>query len=270
MTMRVPRCDTIELEQDSGVLKITLNRPDARNAMTEAMVDELMDVFSAIADTTEIRAVVLRGAEGDFCAGGDIKSMSRTGLASGGSDDDRLFALNRKFGHMITQINAAPQVVITLLEGAVLGGGFGLACISDVAIADSNAQFGMPETTLGIPPAQIAPFVVARIGLTQARRLILTAARFDGEEARALGVVHFTTTSSEEMESVAEQQLQQVMRCAPTANRVTKDLILSVGRVEHEKLLDTAAREFAAAVQGEEGREGMRAFIEKRPARWAK
>jgi isohexenylglutaconyl-CoA hydratase len=270
MTKDLPDCNTIELHQDSGVLRITLNRPDARNAMTLAMVEELMATFAAIAESTEIRAVVLRGAEGNFCAGGDIKDLSRKGTSASGPDDDRLFTLNRTFGRMITQVNAAPQVVVTLLEGAVLGGGFGLACISDIAIADRGSQFGMPETSLGIPPAQIAPFVVARVGLMQARRLILTGARFNGDEARALGVVHFTTTSSEEMESVAEQQLQQVMRCAPTANRVTKDLILSVGRVEHEQLLDTAAREFAAAVQGEEGREGMRAFIEKRPARWAK
>ena len=270
MTIDLPDCNTLELQQDSGVLRITLNRPDSRNAMNLAMVEELMETFSAIAESAEIRAVVIRGAAGNFCAGGDIKDMSRAGESAGGSDDDGLFTLNRTFGRMITQVSTAPQVVVTLLEGAVLGGGFGMACVSDIAIADCGSQFGMPETSLGIPPAQIAPFVVARIGLTQARRLVLTGARFDGEEARALGVVHFTTTSSEEMESVAEQQLQQIMKCAPTANRVTKDLILSVGRVEHEQLLDHAAREFAAAVQGEEGQEGMRAFIEKRPARWVK
>lgn len=252
------------------MLRITLNRPDARNAMTLEMVQELIEAFAAVAEDPDVRAVVIRGTAGNFCAGGDIKDLSREGNAAGESDDDALYTLNRKFGHMITQVNAAPQVVITLLEGAVLGGGFGLACVSDIAIADSGAQFGMPETTLGIPPAQIAPFVVARVGLTQARRLILTAARFDGDEACALGVVHFTTTSSEEMESVTEHQLQQIMRCAPAANRVTKNLILSVGRVEHEQLLDSAAGDFAAAVRGEEGREGMRAFIEKRPARWAK
>ena len=251
------------------MLRVTLNRPEARNAMNLAMVEELQQTFAAIAHSTEIRAVLLRGAAGNFCAGGDIKDMAGAGKSVGGSDDDRLYTLNLTFGHMITQVNAAPQVVITLLEGAVLGGGFGLACVSDIAIADSGSQFGMPETSLGIPPAQIAPFVVARIGLMQARRLILTGARFDGDEARALGVVHFTTTSSEEMESVIEHQLKQIMRCAPQANRITKDLILSVGRVEHERLLDRAAGDFAAAVTGEEGREGMRAFIEKRPARWA-
>jgi isohexenylglutaconyl-CoA hydratase len=270
MTINLPNCNTIELHQDFGVLRITLNRPAARNAMTLAMVEELMQTFAAISESTEIRAVVLRGAAGNFCAGGDIKDMSRTPKSAGGTDGDHVYTLNRTFGHMITQINAAPQVVITLLEGAVLGGGFGLACVSDIAIADCGSQFGMPETSLGLPPAQIAPFVVARVGLMQARRLILTGARFDGNEARALGVVHFTTTSSEEMESVTEHQLQQIMRCAPAANRATKDLILSVGRVEHEQLLDNAAREFAAAIQSEEGREGMRAFIEKRPARWAK
>ena len=270
MTIDLPDCNTLELHQDSGVLRITLNRPDARNAMNLTMVEELMETFSSIAESTEIRAVVIRGAAGNFCAGGDIKDLSSAGKSADGSDDDHLFNFNRTFGRLITQVNSAPQVVVTLLEGAVLGGGFGLACVSDIAIADCGSQFGMPETSLGVPPAQIAPFVVARIGLTQARRLILTAARFDGEEARALGVVHFTTTSSEEMESVTEQQLQQIMRCAPVANRVTKNLILSVGRVEQEQLLDDAARDFAVAVKGEEGREGMRAFIEKRPARWAK
>jgi isohexenylglutaconyl-CoA hydratase len=270
MTINLPSCNTIELHQESGALRITLNRPDARNAMNLAMVEELMDTFVAISESNQIRAVVLRGAEGNFCAGGDIKDMSQAGQLTGESDENRLYTLNRKFGILITQVNAAPQVVISLLEGAVLGGGFGLACVSDIAIADSKAQFGIPETTLGIPPAQIAPFVVARVGLTQARRLVLTGARFDGDEARALGVAHFTTASSEELQNVGEQQLQQVMRCAPLANRLTKDLILSVGKIEHEQLLDNAAKAFAEAVQSDEGREGMRAFIEKRPARWAK
>lgn len=267
--MTLPLCEHILLHEDAGVLTITLNRPKARNAMNLALVQELMASFEAIADNREIRAVVLRGAEANFCAGGDIKDMAKAREAAATTDEDPFFKLNRTFGHMITQVNAAPQVVITLLEGAVLGGGFGLACISDIAIADANAQFGLPETGLGLPPAQIAPFVVSRIGLTQARRLVLTGARFNGEEARDLGVVHFTTASSEEMEVLLQQQLKQIKRCAPNANRVTKELILNVGLVEHETLLDKAAKDFSAAVQGEEGREGTLAFVEKRPASWA-
>ena len=129
MTINLPNCDTLELHQDAGVLKITLNRPETRNAMTLAMVEELRATFAAVADSYEIRSVVLRGAGGHFCAGGDIKDMSREGASASKADDDRLYTLNRAFGHMITEVNAAPQVVITLLEGAVLGGGFGLACV---------------------------------------------------------------------------------------------------------------------------------------------
>ncbi|MBD2858799.1 enoyl-CoA hydratase/isomerase family protein [Spongiibacter sp. KMU-158] len=268
--MSLPVCEEILLREEAGVLHLTLNRPQVRNAMNLKLVNEVMATFDAIADRSDIRAVVLRGADANFCAGGDIKDMSRAREAASQNDgEDPFFVLNRAFGRMITKANYAPQVVITLLEGAVLGGGFGLACISDIAIADINAQFGLPETSLGLPPAQIAPFVVNRVGLTQARRLVLTGARFKGEEAKALGVVHFTTDSPEAMDELLAQQLKQIKRCAPLANRVTKELILSVGQVEHETLLDKAAQQFSTAVQGDEGREGTQAFVEKRAASWA-
>ncbi|RDE24370.1 enoyl-CoA hydratase/isomerase family protein [Motiliproteus coralliicola] len=267
--MQLPICQEIELQLQGSVLHLTLNRPQARNAMNLALVQEVMSVFDAIAERRDIRAVVLRGSEGNFCAGGDIKDMASARQAYQQGQVDPLFELNRAFGRMITQVNNAPQVVITLLEGAVLGGGLGLACIADIAIADINAQFGLPETSLGLPPAQIAPFVVDRIGLTQARRLVLTGARFNGYEARELGLVHFVSDSPEKMDALLEQQLQQIRCCAPEANRITKALLLSVGKIEHEALLDQAAAQFSAAVMGEEGVEGTQAFVEKRAARWA-
>lgn len=267
--MLLPSCKEILLCEEGHVLNLTLNRPQVRNAMNLTMVNEIMAVFDAIRERKDLRVVVLRGAEGNFCAGGDIKDFAHAREANNCAATDPFFTLNRAFGHMITQVNNAPQVVITLLEGAVLGGGFGLACISDIAIADVNAQFGMPETSLGLPPAQIAPFVVNRIGLTQARRLVLTGARFKGDEAKALGVVHFTTDSIEAMHTLLAQQLAHITRCAPGANRVTKALILNVGHIEHEALLDDAARQFSLAIQGDEGREGTQAFVQRRAASWA-
>ncbi len=266
--MSLPVCQEIMLSEAQGVLNITLNRPKVRNAMNLALVREVMAVFESIRERTDIRVVVLRGSGGNFCAGGDIKDMAKAREAAAVSGQDPFFELNRAFGHLITQVNQALQVVITLLEGAVLGGGFGLACISDIAIADRQAQFGLPETGLGLPPAQIAPFVVDRVGLTQARRLVLTGARFDGEEARALGVVHFTTDSPEAMAQLLTQQLKQIQRCAPLANRVTKNLILNVAKTEREALLDLAAQRFSEAVRSDEGREGTLAFVEKRKASW--
>jgi isohexenylglutaconyl-CoA hydratase len=163
---QLPEYTTLLLNLEAGVLHVTLNRPDNRNAMSLAMVGELRAVLDSVQSELSVRALVLRGAGGHFCAGGDIKDMA--GARAAGAEAYR--ELNRAFGAMLEQAQHAPQVLVAVLEGAVLGGGFGLACVSDIAIAHANAKFGLPETSLGILPAQIAPFVVKRIGLTQARR----------------------------------------------------------------------------------------------------
>ncbi|NQD96966.1 enoyl-CoA hydratase/isomerase family protein, partial [Pseudomonas sp. CrR25] len=168
--MELPSCETLLLERDGGVLHVTLNRPDCRNAMSLAMVTELRRVLVAVRENLAVRTLVLRGVGGHFCAGGDIKDMATARAAGPAAYSE----LNRAFGSLLEQAQALPQVVVAVLEGAVLGGGLGLACVSDIAIARQDAQFGLPETSLGVLPAQIAPFVVARIGLTQARRLALT------------------------------------------------------------------------------------------------
>src|SRR5690606_27324491 len=189
------------------------------------MVNELMAVFDAVADDDTVRAIVLRGTGGHFCAGGDIKDMAGARARAASGDADAFYALNRRFGEMITRANAQPQVIVAVLEGAVLGGGFGLACVSDVAIAADNAQFGLPETGLGVIPAQIAPFVVQRIGLTQARRLALTGSRFNGVEAARLGIAHEAVPAAD-IDTRLADTLKQIRRCAPHANRVTQQLAL--------------------------------------------
>lgn len=268
--MNLLDCETLKLETDGGVLHVTLNRPDARNAMSEAMVDELESVAASANDDRSIRALVLRGAGGHFCAGGDIKDMARLRQAQGRDDADEIVAAyNRRFGTMLTALNGTRAAVVAVIEGAVLGGGFGLACVSDVAIAHKDAKFGLPETGLGIPPAQIAPFVVARIGLTQARRLGVCGARFDGEEARRLGLVHFTEDDTDDLQERLDEILGQIRRCAPNANAVTKDLMRRVGHEDMQGLLDDASHAFARAIRSEEGAEGTAAFIEKRLPKWA-
>lgn len=269
----LPKTETLLIEQNDHALHITLNRPKVRNAMSLQMVNELMAVFERIKSDETIRAVVLRGSEGYFCAGGDIKDMAGARAALGNKaagDEDPFYTLNRAFGRMITYANQIPQVLIVVTEGAVLGGGFGLACISDVALTLNTTKFGLPETGLGIIPAQIAPFVVTRIGLTQARRLALLGARFDGSEALRLGIVHECHDSTESLDEALETVLLQVKRCAPLANRLTKQLILSVGQEPLETLLDGAAKSFAESVQGAEGQEGTMAFIQKRDPSWFK
>jgi isohexenylglutaconyl-CoA hydratase len=261
----LPDCQTLLLNLDVGVLHVTLNRPESRNAMSLAMVGELRSVLESVRHDANVRAIVLRGAGGHFCAGGDIKDIA--GARAAGADAYR--TLNRAFGSLLEEAQHAPLVLIAVLEGAVLGGGFGLACVSDIALCQQDAKFGLPETTLGILPAQIAPFVVKRIGLTQTRRLALTAARFNGSEAERLGLVHFSEIDSEHLDARLHQVLSQVRQCAPQANAQTKALLLAA---EHEALgplLDRAAEQFAAAVTGAEGIEGTMAFMQKRPPKWA-
>lgn len=266
--MTLPACDTLLLRQDGWLLHVTLNRPEQRNAMSLQMVDELSGVFEALKTADDVRAVVLRGAGGHFCAGGDVRDMA--GLRQRLAADPRAAAsFNRAFGRMLQMAERTPAALITVLEGAVLGGGFGLACVSDLALSLHDAQFGLPETGLGLIPAQIAPFVLQRIGLTQARRLALFGNRIDGREAKALGLVHSVCETPAALDAELAAALAQLARCAPAASRRTKQLLHALGPSKLDAVLDQAADWFSDAVQGAEAAEGAAAFIGKRQPAWA-
>jgi len=269
MEHQLPHCETLILEKQGPSLFLTINRPDVRNAMSLQMVAELAALFTEVENDNSIRAVVIRGAGGHFCAGGDIKDMAGARGQKGEGKDDPFYKLNRAFGQMIQQVNESSKVVIAITEGAVMGGGFGLACVSDLAIAGPTAKFGMPETTLGVIPAQIAPFVVERIGLTQARRLALLGLRIDAAEACTLGIVHQVAESEEQLDDMLNQALERVRLCAPNATAETKALLHRVGNESMAGLLDAAAGKFAAAIRGPEGTEGTMAFMQKREPKWA-
>ncbi|WP_062264643.1 enoyl-CoA hydratase/isomerase family protein [Endozoicomonas arenosclerae] len=261
--MKLSGFETLELSLEERALHVRLNRPDARNALSDPMIDELLEVFGQLEGNRSVRAVILRGNGGHFCAGADLKSMN-----SANSDPESAFESNRRFGDLITAVSHLEQVVIAAIEGAVMGGGFGMVCVSDFAVSTSAAKFGMPETTLGIPPAQIAPFVVHRIGITQARRLALMGERISGSEACELGIVHQCVESSAALDVAVKDAIQRVKRCAPGANAMTKALMLSIAGQPSGESLDYAARLFSSAVTGEEGLEGIQAFKEKRTPSW--
>lgn len=263
--MPTSTCQTLLLERQTGVLHIHLNRPDSRNAMSLTMVEELIEVLTSTAEESELRVIVLRGRGGHFCSGGDIRDMA-SARAMGKS---AYTELNRHFGRLLELAERQPQVLICVLEGTVMGGGLGLACVSDIALCLTQTRFGLPETSLGVLPAQIAPFVVKRIGLTQTRRIALTGARFDGREALALGLVHHCEESDDALQQRLNTYLQQIRGCASQANAQTKALLLACGEQPMHSLLDRAAEAFAESITGEEGAEGTQAFIQKRPPRWA-
>ncbi len=261
--------ETLLLRRQGARLYLTLNRPESKNSINPTMIEELNHVFDALKDDRSIKAVALRGADGVFCAGADLKNMASMNAPRPATGKDPIAVWNRGFGYLLEKITNTPQVVVAAIEGYALAGGFGLACCSDVAICTENAFFAMTETAIGILPAQIAPFVALRIGVPQTRHLTLTAARFRGAEAVRLGIGHYLVKDSAELETRLEEVLKQIDKCAPKANAATKEVVLAVTRMPLHEVLDFAADKFAEARRGDEAPEGLKAFAEKRPPRWA-
>ncbi|SDJ24024.1 isohexenylglutaconyl-CoA hydratase [Ferrimonas sediminum] len=261
---------TVQVCLEPAVLQLTLNRPECGNAMNLAMVAELRQALKSVRDDRRCRAIVIRGRGDHFCTGGDIKEMALAGGRAANGDGEAAYEqLNRAYGQLLVELNQAPQFTLVLTHGGVLGGGLGLVCASDLTIAQKNSQLGMPETRLGIPPAQIAPFVVDRIGLTRARSLALLARRVDACAALALGLVQQVADDDADLTRQSNQILAELARCAPEATAQTKALLLNAGHLSRPQLLDLGARQFASAVCGNEGQEGTRAFTQKRRPGWA-
>lgn len=268
--------NTLLHQQEGAVLFVTLNRPETRNAMSLEMVGELLTTLRQAEADASVRVVVLRGAGGHFCSGADLKDMAaaRMRLANARPDEpDPVAETNAAFGRMCLAYARTALPVVAAAEGTVMGGGFGLACVADVTLATQDAVFRLPETSLGVVPAQIAPFLIQRLGLAEARRLAVTGGRIDAQEALTLRLVHRVAPDAAGLEEVLRETLDRILACAPAATAATKDLIqrahvaLAQGRLE--ELVEDAARVFSAAAQGPEGQEGLSAFLEKRIPAWA-
>lgn len=235
--------------------------------MNNEMVQELHDLADFLATTALIRVVILRGAGGDFCAGGDIKERkTQTDTADVGTDPAR--ERNIRSGNLFNKFWNLPQTLIVVVEGAAMGGGFGLACLADLTLVHAQAKMGMPETTLGIAPAQIAPYVVNRIGLSKAKQMALTGQRINGEDAYQLGVAHYCAESSKALDELLELVLESVERCGPKACAATKKIMHQAVEKINEQTINFAAEVFSELNKQQEGREGQSAFVEKRNPNW--
>ena len=264
----LPKTENILLEQEAGWLTIWFNRPDNRNALSKELTTELKEVLNAVRDKKNIRGITLRGKGGVFCAGGDLKGF-KNNYQGGSQTVEDIAAASRQGGQMFDLINELPQVVLILVEGAAIAGGLGMVCCADAVAVTKDARFAMTETAIGIPPAQIAPFVAQRLGLRIARRLMVTASRFDGEEAHRLGLADYVVDDAAGLDQIEADMKKQVRRCAPGANAVTKAIVLAPRHLNREQQLDFAAKGFAECMLSDEGREGVASFIEKRKPIWA-
>lgn len=266
----MPACETLLLRQDGPVLHVQLHRPEVRNAMSLQMVDELRHTLRAAEAAADVRVIVLHGSGGHFCAGGDIRDMAaaRMKLAHAAPGQDPVAEVNARFGELCVAYASTPLAVVAVLEGTVMGGGLGLACVADVALADPGASFRLPETSLGVVPAQIAPFLVERLGYSQARRLAVTGGRLDASGALALGLVH-GVHGPDAMPQALQRVLHDILACAPGAIGATKALMARARFAAPADLVHDAAAVFSRAALGAEGQEGTSAFLQKRKPSWA-
>jgi isohexenylglutaconyl-CoA hydratase len=249
-----------------GVLHLTLNRPEVRNAMSLGMVLELRQALAAAEADGCTRVIVLRGSGGHFCAGADLRDMAgaRARLAE---DPDAVVKVNAAFGELCVAFADTGLAVVAVLEGTVMGGGIGLACVADVAIAGPSAVFRLPETSLGVVPAQIAPFLVERLGYAEAKRLAVTGGRLDAQAALQLRLVHAVHAAGA-LDHATADLLAEILQCAPGAIAATKKLIAKARFHTPASLVQHAADVFSKAALGAEGLEGTTAFLQKRRARW--
>ncbi len=263
---KLPQTSALLLALKDGWLTITFNTPENRNALSDTLAGELRETLEAVRDDRSVRGIFLRGNGGIFCAGGDLKAFS-AGLQEG-ANHDAVAEMNKSGGALFAMINTMPQVVVALVEGAAIAGGLGMACCADIVAVTADAKFSLTETQLGIVPAQIAPYVIQRIGLMRARRLMLTGARFTGADAKAMGLADYVVAGADEFAGLEADIIASVRRCAPGANAATKEIALASQHLNASQMTDLAATKFADCLLSDEGREGVTAFVQKRKPSW--
>ncbi len=264
----LPESQHFLLERDNDWLTIWFNRPDARNALSHDVSAELNAIVAAVREDRSIRGVTLRGKGKVFCAGGDIKGFQSVFQGEQSTLDD-VAASNADTGELFSAINTLPQVVVVLVQGAAIAGGMGLTCCGDIVVVTEDALFSMTETQIGIVPAQIAPFVIARIGLPAARRLMLTGGRFRGREAEKLGLADYVVSTEAALGAMELEIRTGVRSCSPQANAETKKLIMGLPGMSAAEARTAGGYAFARCMTSAEGREGVASFIEKRKPNWS-
>jgi methylglutaconyl-CoA hydratase len=252
--------------RDGAIEYLTLNRPDVRNAFNEQVIAELIAWAAAARDSAarrDLRVVVLAGAGKAFCAGADVTWMSKTVHYT---EEDNLrdaMAMSRMFA----AVNELPVPVVGRIHGAALGGGAGLAAVCDIVVAEEQAIFGFTEVKLGILPAVISPFALAKIGRSAARELFLTGARFSATRAREIGLVHEVVTAGE-LDAAVARYVQELLAGGPEAIAAAKALIPQVWGRTVDAAMPVTAAAIAERRVSREGQEGLRAFLEKRTPSW--
>ena len=252
--------ETLLIDQDKrGVVSLTLNRPEKRNALSARMIDDLTSFTSSL--TPDIRAVVIQGAGELFCAGGDLEWMN----AQISADRQTRIAEARKLALMLKALNEIPVPLIAKVHGAAYGGGVGLACVCDFVISSPNVKFGFTETRLGLIPSTIGPYVVGKMGEAKAREVFMSAKIFSGMDAKRLNIV---SEISDDLDQSVENHILSYLKTAPKAVGEAKALVRSLGATIDDKVIERTIEQLADIWEGEEARHGIEAFFSKTKPKW--
>jgi methylglutaconyl-CoA hydratase len=256
---------SLVVRRQGGTAYVVLDRPDMRNAFNAELITELHDAFVALGDDPAVRVVVLSGNGKTFCGGADVNWMRGSlELSHEANVEDA-----RRLSRMYRAIDQLPKPVVARVHGAALGGGAGLVAVCDVAVAEAHTSFGFTETKLGIIPAVISPFVLAKIGTSQARALALSGERFDARRAKAIGLVHEVVELAS-LDAAVARIVAELYSAGPSAIAAAKRLLADVRATSYDDTLDLTARAIATQRTSAEGQEGLRAFLEKRKPSWTK
>jgi isohexenylglutaconyl-CoA hydratase len=264
--------DLLQVDQRGPFWFARLNRPDKRNALSDHLVEAIVALLVRVGADLEARALVISGAGGHFCAGADFAGflalMQTAPGQAPGQADDPIVRYNRGFGAMLERVAALPVPTIAVVSGVAMGGGCGLAAACDRVIAAEDATFAMPEVTLGVAPAQIAPFVVRRAGARRARWLMLGGARLKAAEAHAQGLADVVVPTAG-LRAALEAELHLLAAAEPAALRATKRVLNRTLEAPLAASLDAAALEFAGLLRHGAAREGIAAAVGRRAPAWA-
>lgn len=258
--------NTLRVARDGPFARVTLARPEVRNAFNAEMIGELRTTFEALAAKRpdQLRGVVLAGDGPVFCSGADVEWM-RASVGLSVDDNERDAAAMQA---MFNAIDTCPVPVIARVQGAALGGAMGLCAVADVVIATDASAFGFTEARLGIIPAVISTFVLPKIGESHARALFATGQRFDAERARAIGLVHEVLGDETALDARLEELLEELRSAGPNAVRAAKVLVRELRTLAPDEARRHTVRHIAQQRTSPEGQEGLAAFVEKRPPSW--
>ncbi|MHA1213711.1 MAG: enoyl-CoA hydratase/isomerase family protein [Candidatus Hodarchaeales archaeon] len=256
--------ETIKIETKDHVGTVTLNRPDIHNAFNPLMIEELTSVFKFLNNDDDIRMIVLTGAGKSFSAGADLNYMKKSKDFTYEENKDDAFKLEQMF----FTIYKTSKPVLAKVNGAAFGGGVGLISVCDIALSLKKAKMAFSEVNLGIMPAVISPYVIAKIGFSNASRFFLTGERFDGQKAYEIGLIHEAFETLDELEQKQEEIIKNLLASSPKAMASIKKLLNRNRGKEFQEIREYCIEEIARIRTSDEGKEGLSAFLEKRAPRW--